>query len=146
MGRIYDAGLSFVYDFQYSKLLQRAKDNGYIQSVTREELRAYKARWAPLGRSVNAVYYKLFSAYVGKDLNLIPEDIAHSVVEALLNPPAQRGPFSDKNLFDRIVGPKMMPRTFCDVWMAYSMMLIIICGAVMIRCFMPYFRHNRVLS
>ena len=112
MGRIYDAGLSFVYDSQYSKLLQRAKDNGYIQSVTREELRAYKARWAPLGRSVNAVYYKLFSAYVGKDLNLIPEDIAHSVVEALLNPPAQRGPFSDKNLFDRIVGPKMMPRTF----------------------------------
>lgn len=102
---------SAVYAIKYRRLLKIAEKNSYKPS--KDEIKAYKKRWSGLGYWVDPIYYKIFSNYVKPDINFIPEDISHNVVETLLDPPLFRGYYSDKNMFDRVLSdiPNACPKT-----------------------------------
>ncbi len=100
-----------IYSFKYRKLLRIADKKDYKPS--KEELHAYKKRWSGMGYRVDTIYYRLFSNYVTPDVDFVPEDISHNVIEPLLNPPLFRGFCGDKNMFDRIMAdiPGICPKT-----------------------------------
>lgn len=109
-GRLFDMALSLVYDRQYRKLYVNNKVMPV--EITKDDIKEYKKKWGKLSSKVNPIYLKLFSRYIGKDYNIIPEDIAHSDVESLLNPPAMRGYFEDKNYFDKILPKEFLPKVY----------------------------------
>lgn len=92
---------SAIYAIKYRKLLKIADKNSYKPS--KDEIKAYKKRWSGLGYWVDPIYYKFFSNYVEPDIDFVPEDISHNVIETLLDPPQCRGFYSDKNMFDKVL-------------------------------------------
>lgn len=102
---------SAIYAIKYRKLLKIADKNSYKPS--KDEIKAYKKRWSGLGYWVDPIYYKTFSNYVKPDIDFVPEDISHNVIETLLDPPLFRGYYSDKNMFDRVLAniPNASPNT-----------------------------------
>ena len=102
---------SLIYAIKYRKLLKIADKNAYKPS--KEEVSAYKKRWSGLGYWVDPVYYRIFSNYVKPDVDFVPEDISHNVIETLLDPPMYRGFYSDKNMFDKVLSdiPNACPLT-----------------------------------
>ena len=73
------------YNFDYS-----AKANG--------EDEWYK-KWSKLGKT-NKKWYRLYSSFIGKDMNIVPDDIMSNVIEPILNPVRYRSLYEDKNLLD----------------------------------------------
>lgn len=67
-------------------------------------------KWSVLGEA-NPVYYRLFSHYIGHDINILPEDICHNVIEPILNPRAYIPYYADKNIFDKLFKDGTMPKT-----------------------------------
>lgn len=72
--------------------------------------KAWLKKWSVLG-SPKPVYYRLFSHYVGEDLNIIPEDICRTVVEPILNPVPYVPYYSDKNIFDKLFREGTLAKT-----------------------------------
>lgn len=109
---IYNKVLSLIYNRQYKKTFNRLKSTLQVYTTTAEE-KEYIERWRSLG-NVNPVYFRLFSNYVGKDTRIAPEDIVHNVIETLLNPIEHRGPYSDKNMYDKLLNslPNCLAKTF----------------------------------
>lgn len=68
-------------------------------------------KWSVLGEKVNPIYYRLFSHYIGCDVNILPEDISHDVIESILNPRRYEAYYSDKNVFDRLFPDGYLPQT-----------------------------------
>lgn len=100
----------------YSWLISRAvsaylsrKELGKIIKVSRLELaksdneKEWKSKWGVLSRHLNANYYRVYSQYIGKDINIVPDDLCHNVIEPLLNPVDRRGALDDKCLFDNVL-------------------------------------------
>ncbi len=70
----------------------------------------WQHKWSVLDKA-NPVYYRLFSQYIGKDSNIVPEDICHNYIETALNPSIYVPYYSDKNIFDKLFKEGTMPRT-----------------------------------
>lgn len=71
----------------------------------------YIAKWSVLCKRVEPYSYRFFSHYCGNTPNIVPEDIGHSYIETVLNPPVFRPAYSDKSLFPLIIGKEYVPRT-----------------------------------
>lgn len=112
LSRIYNRLLSIVYSRQYKKMFYCLKPT-FQELVTKDEEKEYIKKWSSLGY-VNPIYFRLFSNYVGKDSRIAPEDIVHNIIEALLNPIEYRGPYSDKNMYDKLLNniPNCMAKTY----------------------------------
>ena len=67
-------------------------------------------KWSVLGQS-NPIYYRLFSHYIGCDDRIVAEDICRSVVEPILNPRRYAKYYGDKNIFDKLFQPGILPKT-----------------------------------
>ena len=68
-------------------------------------------RWSRLGMRATPTQYRVFSCYIGNNMDIVPEDICHSCIEPILNPFMFAGYYSDKNVFDRIFPEGYFPRT-----------------------------------
>lgn len=68
-------------------------------------------KWRGLGITPNPIYYRLFSKYIGNDVNIVPEDICHEVIENILNPMRYAKYYADKNMFDKILPKGSTPMT-----------------------------------
>ena len=68
-------------------------------------------RWSLFGLKAKSTQYRVFSHYIGNDINIVPEDICHDFIETILNPMRFRGYYSDKNVFDKLFPTGYMPRT-----------------------------------
>ena len=68
-------------------------------------------KWSGLGIKPNPVYYRLFSKYIGNDVNIVPEDICHDVIENILNPMRYAKYYADKNMFDKLLPENSLPMT-----------------------------------
>lgn len=79
------------------------------RSVTGEK--EWMEKWGQLGYKPNPVYYRLFSHYIGNDINIVPTDICHNIVELILDPFRYHGYYGDKNLFDRVMPREFFPPT-----------------------------------
>ena len=68
-------------------------------------------KWGQLGYKPNPIYYRLFSHYISNDINIVPTDICHNVVELILDPFRYHGYYGDKNLFDKVMPREFFPST-----------------------------------
>ena len=64
--------------------------------------------------------YRVFSHYIGANIDIVPEDICHDFIEPILNPFRYVGYYADKNVFDKLfpIGyfPKTIIRKMNGVW------------------------------
>jgi hypothetical protein len=68
-------------------------------------------KWSQLGLKAKSTQYRVFSHYIGNDINIVPEDICHDFIETILNPMRFRGYYADKNVFDKLLPEGYLPRT-----------------------------------
>ena len=101
INRVYDGILSYAV----SKYLARKELGAIIKAtglgknkVIGEDV--WTEQWKSLSKFVNKDYYRVFANYVGQNVDIVPDDICHNVIEQILNPQTFRGCIDDKNLFD----------------------------------------------
>lgn len=68
-------------------------------------------KWSVFGLTAKPTQYRVFSHYMGNDINIVPEDICHDYIETILNPPRFRDYYADKNVFDILFPAGYFPRT-----------------------------------
>lgn len=97
------------YDIILSKAVsynERRKLNSFIKREnmrgTLDYCRDWREKWSSLGRAYD-VFYRYYSSFIGEDINIVPDDIMHNVIEPLLNPIRFRGYYADKNMFDKLL-------------------------------------------
>lgn len=77
-------------------------------------LKEWTRKWSELGRP-NKNYYRVFSNYIGNDINIVPDNLLHNVISPILNPKRYLPTYSDKNMFDVFLsgqnGGNITPKT-----------------------------------
>lgn len=71
----------------------------------------YIAYWSRFTKLVEPYSYRFFSHYCGKTKYIIPEDIGHSYIEAVLNDVRFTAYYGDKNMFPIYLPQGVMPQT-----------------------------------
>lgn len=61
-------------------------------------------KWKCLGKP-NRHLYRLYSGFIGPNVNIVPDDIMSNVIEPILNPVRYRSVYEDKNMIDRFLQP-----------------------------------------
>lgn len=113
LGNFYTTILSYIYNRQYKKMYQKtclSKKDRIV--LSKRDIARYKEKWGKIASCVNPIYLNLFSNYIGKNLDIVPEDICHRVVETILDPPIYRAYYADKNMFDKILPLDYMAKTY----------------------------------
>lgn len=101
INKVYDSilnrAISYNERLKLRKIMHSQKDNYYL--ISKHNGKAWLNKWSVLG-STNTVFYKYYSSYIGEDINIVPDDLMHNVIEPILNPMRYRGFYADKNMFD----------------------------------------------
>lgn len=71
----------------------------------------WQKRWSGLCGKPNMNYFRYFAPKVSNPMDIIPGEAVQTIVEPILNPSATRTYYLDKNMFDRIYGKDLMPKT-----------------------------------
>lgn len=101
VNKLYDRVLSYAISFLLArKELGKIIDKTGIKCSPSEGENEWKIKWERLTKRVNVKYYRVFSQYLGGDINIVPDDICHNIIENILNPQRYKGCLDDKNLFD----------------------------------------------
>lgn len=109
INKLYDAVLSVAIAHNERKKLRRFINqervlyNDYSDEIEEE----WFYRWSKLGKT-DKVFYRYYSRFIGEDLDILPDDLMHNVVEPILNPMRFRGLYADKNMFDKLLKPYFM--------------------------------------
>lgn len=91
-------GVSFIATRkELSEIIKRSG-----KSIHCEKIHEWTSKWSVLGR-VNKDFYRVFSKYSGEDINIVPDDICHNVIEPILNPKRFLSAYEDKCLFDKML-------------------------------------------
>lgn len=89
------------------KLYKRiANNNAQHYSINKEieGEKLWKEKWSVLDSQISPLSYRIFSEYVGCDVNILPCEVCASQIEPVLNPIEYRAIYSDKNAFDHLFG------------------------------------------
>lgn len=74
----------------------------------------WKQKWSVLGKT-NVHLYRLYSGFIGRNINIMPDDIMSNVIEPILNPVRYRSVYEDKCMIDHFLAPhynrKVVPDT-----------------------------------
>lgn len=95
------------YDSTY---LSWMKGQGIPNKPVKGEDEWYK-KWNVLGIKPNRLYYRLYSHYIGPNINIVPKNVCHNIIELILNPFRYVGYYGDKNLFDCVLPHGTYPLT-----------------------------------
>lgn len=102
----------YVMEKEVSKIMRVSNISNQKQPMEDEWTR----KWKQLSSHVNRKFYRTFSRYIGHDINIVPDDICHNVIEPILNPKRYISAFEDKCLFDKMLwssfGKNVTPYTF----------------------------------
>lgn len=71
----------------------------------------WRKKWSICGFNPSLSQYRVFTHYVGNNIDIVPEDICREFIEPILNPPSTLGFYSDKNIFDRLLPNGYFPAT-----------------------------------
>lgn len=52
---------------------------------------------------ISPLQYRVFRHYIGDNINIVPEEVIHLVIEPILNSKMTAGYYADKNFFDKIL-------------------------------------------
>lgn len=115
INRIYDWLISFGVRYLASRNELRAIIKHSGKNCNSKRLSEWHEKWKPLG-AFNKDYYGVFSQYAGEDINIVPDDLLHNVIEPILNPKRFISAYEDKCLFDKMLwssfGKKVTPPTY----------------------------------
>ena len=102
INQLYSNAISLGVSFLVTKkeLSEIIKHSG--KSAHCEKIKEWTSKWKVLGR-VNKDFYRVFSKYSGEDINIVPDDICHNVIEPVLNPKRFLSAYEDKCLFDKML-------------------------------------------
>lgn len=106
-------GIKIMYRHQYNALLKNHSKDEPISPMDSIEIKEKEwiKLWNKLSKHPHVNSFRLFSKYIGPDINIVPEDICACVIQPILNPIETRPFYQDKNMFDLIIGKDKMPRT-----------------------------------
>ena len=93
------------YHRLYKKMITTNPELGEPAEGEKEWLtkwRKYDPRLSPLS-------YRIFSRYIGNDMNILPLDLCASVIEPVLTPSNFMGFYEDKNAFDKYIPREYFP-------------------------------------
>lgn len=71
------------------------------------------ALWQRFGVKVSPRQYRVFHHYIGPNLHIVPEEVCNCFIEPVLCPEELRGPYLDKNFFDRLLPHGFLPTSVC---------------------------------
>lgn len=86
------------------------KLNNIVNKVVPGE-KEWILRWSQFGVKASPTQYRVFSQYIGNDIDIVPEDICHDFIEPVLNPYSYIGYYADKNTFDKLFPLGYFPKT-----------------------------------
>lgn len=113
--RIYDS----LINFGVNHITAKHELNAIIKHSGKERQLKYFNDWIQKWRALgpfNKDYYRVFSQYIGENINIVPDDLLHNVIEPILNPKRFISVYEDKNVFDKMLwssfGKKVTPTTY----------------------------------
>ena len=100
----------FLLPKELSSIIAKSGKNTHCKKISE-----WSHKWRVLGK-FNKDYYRVYSQCIGEDVNIVPDDICHDVIEPILNPKRFISAYEDKCLFDKILKPSfgriVTPTTF----------------------------------
>ena len=102
----YDYLLSSAIGVNERKKLRRFinREPSKYENYSRDKAAEWYKRWSVLGKT-DKIFYRYYSRFIGEDLNILPDDLMHNIIEPLLNPKRFCGLYADKNMFDKLLRP-----------------------------------------
>lgn len=67
--------------------------------------------WSRLGLKPSLVFYRVYSRFIGEDINIVPMDVSRCYIEPVLNPGNTISFYNDKNVFNQILDVNDLPKT-----------------------------------
>lgn len=96
-------------DVQYKEVMQH---NSIPDSPCEGEAE-WLSYWQRFGVKVSPRQYRVFHHYIGSNPHFVPEEVCNCFIEPVLCPEELRGPYLDKNFFDRLLPQGFLPPTVC---------------------------------
>lgn len=106
INKLYDTVLSVAIAHNERKKLRQfiKQEPVHYNDYSKEKEEEWFRRWSKLGKT-DKVFYRYYSRFIGEDLDILPDDLMHNIIEPLLNPMRFRGLYADKNMFDKLLKP-----------------------------------------
>lgn len=103
-------------DGYYKKILL---DKAYLRERAEGE-DLWLNRWRKYYHALSLISYRIFSRYIGPDINIVPNEILETIIEPVLTPAENLSYYSDKNSLDKILplphSPKVLIRNINGVF------------------------------
>ena len=109
MARSIIGRINGVYDYLLSKGVSTRVMDFRLKAFEFKDVHAdleeeWVENWKCLG-TPNRHLYRLYSGFIGPNVNIVPDDIMSNVIEPILNPVRYRSVYEDKNMIDRFLQP-----------------------------------------
>lgn len=69
-------------------------------------------KWRKYDTSLSPLSYRIFSRYIGEDMNIAPPELVYTIVEPVLTPLSYLDYYSDKNSLDKILPSSYTPEVY----------------------------------
>ena len=99
------------FDAYYNKVFAENTELRGLRNRSCPKEKEWLQRWNSYGLRVSPLSYRIFSHYVGPQMDLAPLELIAAVVEPVLCPPQYSAYYGDKNMFDHIYSGLPMPTT-----------------------------------
>ncbi len=96
--------------YRYGKEFRRIMKVNELKNIRAEGEEEWVKKWGVLGKP-DRCYYRLYTNYIGPDINIVPQNLCHNIVELVLCPYRFAGYYADKNAFDRLFPQGYFPKT-----------------------------------
>ncbi len=100
---------NIAYQFSHRKELKQYRKAGFSFDKCGGET-AFVEKWKSICRSPNVDYYRFYASFIGNNVNILPDDLFHKVIEPILNNQNALSLYSDKNLYDKLIDGKVFPK------------------------------------
>lgn len=84
----------------YKNAIARNKELSFPAEGEEEWLK----RWRKYDKKLSPLAYRVFSRYIGPNIDILPMELCVNYIEPILTPPNFRAYYSDKNMLDKIIG------------------------------------------
>ncbi len=97
-----------IYHNLYKSMISKSPELGKVA----EGENAWLNKWREYDKRMSPLAYRIFSRYIGNDINIMPMELCMSFVEPILTPAEYRQYYSDKNSFGKILQGIRMPYVY----------------------------------
>lgn len=104
-------GMAFVNTSSKRKFYISVMKKNSIKNITCLGEKEWMHKWSVLDPKIDSIYYRLFSNYIGNNVNIVPDNVCHNIIEPILNPKRYIKFYADKNIFDKLFPEGTLPRT-----------------------------------